>query len=116
MERVFVGLGGLAGLTGMAMSVYAAHVMTGAAQASTTTAVEMQMFHALALLFVAMWARRGGWLIQLAGVAFAVGIVLFCGSIYVTYLRGVRMTEYAPAGGMFLMGGWLLLMLCAFRR
>ena len=116
MERLWVGLGALAGLTGVGMSAYAAHALSGPAQASVTAAVEMQLWHALALLFVAMWARRGGRLVQLAGVAFTIGLVLFCGSIYATYLHGPRLTEFAPAGGMTLMGGWLLLGLSALRR
>jgi len=116
MERLFVGLGALAGLSGVALSAYAAHALSGQAQASVNAAVEMQMFHALGLLFVAMWARRGLWLVRLAGVAFVVGMVLFCGSISETYIHGTKLTQFAPAGGMVLMGGWLLLALSALRR
>jgi uncharacterized membrane protein YgdD (TMEM256/DUF423 family) len=116
MERVWVGLGALAGLSGVALSAYAAHVLTGAAQAAVNSAVEMQMFHALALLFVGLWARRGRRITHLAGLAFVVGIVLFSGSIYATHLRGLKLTQFAPSGGMTLMAGWLLLALSALRR
>jgi uncharacterized membrane protein YgdD (TMEM256/DUF423 family) len=116
MERLFVGAGALAGLTGVGLSAYAAHMLTGPAAVSVNAAVEMQMIHALALLFTALWARRGGWLPRLAGIAFIVGVVLFCGGITVTYLGGPRLTAVAPAGGMTLMAGWLLLALSAVLR
>ena len=116
MERLWVGLGGLAGLSGVALSAYAAHVLTGPAQSAVNAAIEMQMFHALALLFVGLWARRGRRITHLAGLAFTVGIILFCGSIYATHLRSLKLTQFAPAGGMTLMVGWLLLTLSALRR
>jgi uncharacterized membrane protein YgdD (TMEM256/DUF423 family) len=116
MERLFVGIGALAGLSGVGLSAYATHALTGQAQVSVNAAVEMQLFHALALLFTAMWARRGGVLVRLAGLAFIVGMVLFCGSISETYIHGTKLTQFAPAGGMILMGGWLLLALSALRR
>ncbi len=116
MERVFVGLAALAGLSGVGLSAYASHVLTGTAQVSVNAAVEMQLIHALALLFTAVWMPRGGVLAKLAGLAFVIGIALFCGAISVTYLAGIRLTPFAPAGGMILMGGWLLLALSALRR
>ncbi len=116
MERLFVGFAGLAGLSGVGLSAYAAHALTGTAQVSVNSAVEMQLIHALALLFTALWARRAGWLANLAGIAFIVGMVLFCGSISETYIHGTKLTQFAPAGGMTLMGGWLLLTLSALRR
>lgn len=116
MERVWVGLGALFGLSGVGLSAYAAHVLSGAAQVAVNSAIEMQMFHALALLFVGLWARRGRRITHLAGLAFVVGIALFSGSITATHLRGLHLTQFAPAGGMTLMGGWLLLALSALRR
>jgi len=116
MERVWVGLGALAGLSGVGLSAYAAHVLSGAPQVAVNSAIEMQMFHALALLFVGLWARRGRRITHLAGLAFVVGIILFSGSIYATHLRGLKLTQYAPAGGMTLMAGWLLLAISALRR
>ncbi len=117
MERVWVVLGALAGLGAVGMAAYATHAgLSPAAQASVQSAVQMQGWHALALLFTGLWARRGGFLTHLAGLAFAVGIVLFCGAIYAAELRGIKMLRLAPAGGMTLMGGWLLLGLSALRR
>ncbi len=116
MERLFVGIGAFAGLSGVALSAYAAHALAGQAQVSVNAAVEMQLVHALALLFTAGRVPGGGRLVRLAGLAFILGLVLFCGSISVTYISGIRLTQLAPAGGTILMAGWLLLAVSALRR
>ncbi len=58
----------------------------------------------------------GGRLAHLAGAAFAIGLVLFCGGVYAIALGGVRLPDVAPTGGTILMLGWLLLGLSALRR
>ena len=119
MERLWVGFGAIFGLTMVAMAAYAAHVPQAATPA-IGSAIQIQGFHALALVFTGLWARRGGVLAQLAGVAFVVGIVLFCGSIYQpigpAWARSVHIPNAAPIGGSLLMAGWLLLGLSALRR
>ncbi len=77
--------------------------------------VQMQGWHALALLGTALWAPRGGWLADAAGVAFTAGIVLFCSALYRLGLTGVSMGLVAPTGGVLLMIGWLLLAASALR-
>lgn len=123
MERIWLGFGAIAGLTMVAMAAYAAHGLAGQPQALITavqSGVQMQGFHALALLATALWARRGGLLAHLAGLAFVVGIVLFCGTIYQpigpAWANAIRIPGLAPAGGISLMLGWLLLGLSALRR
>jgi uncharacterized membrane protein YgdD (TMEM256/DUF423 family) len=75
--------------------------------------IEMHGWHALALLACGLWVPCGGRLADLAGAAFAVGIVLFCGAVYAAGLGGVRLGAVAPAGGTLLMLAWLLLGLSA---
>ena len=53
------------------------------------SAVQMQGWHALALVLAGLWAPRGGLLAHLAGAAFALGMLLFCGAVYSLALRGV---------------------------
>jgi uncharacterized membrane protein YgdD (TMEM256/DUF423 family) len=77
--------------------------------------VQMEGWHALALLAVGLWAPRGGLLAQAAGVAFSVGLVLFCGALYSLGLFGVSPGLVAPTGGTLLMIGWLLLGAAALR-
>ena len=50
-----------------------------------------------------------------AGAAFGVGLLAFCGGVYSLALFGLRLPDVAPAGGMLLMLGWLLLFVSAVR-
>jgi uncharacterized membrane protein YgdD (TMEM256/DUF423 family) len=70
-----------------------------------------QMFHALALLWTSLAGRwwpsptlwRAGW-------AFAVGTVIFSGSLYAIALTGARwLGAITPVGGLALLAGWLAL-------
>jgi uncharacterized membrane protein YgdD (TMEM256/DUF423 family) len=120
MERLWIGMGAVFGLTAVAMSAYVAHGtggMPAAALLSLRSAVDTQMWHALALLGTGAWAARKRRLFaNLAGLAFLLGIVMFCGAVYAQVFRGIRLPNVAPAGGFVLMGGWLLLGLSALRR
>jgi uncharacterized membrane protein YgdD (TMEM256/DUF423 family) len=98
------------------MAAISAHaVQDPAAQRMVSSGVQMQGWHALALLGVALWARRGGWLAHLAGAAFVVGMLMFCGAVYALGLAGVSLGLVAPTGGAILMLGWLLLGASALR-
>ena len=116
MQRVWIALGSLAGLTAVAMAAVAAHGMDWldpAALAMIRSAIEMQGWHALALLACGLWSPSGGRLADWAGAAFAVGTALFCGAVYALALSGIRLGITAPLGGTLLMAGWLLLGLSA---
>jgi uncharacterized membrane protein YgdD (TMEM256/DUF423 family) len=116
MERVWIALGSLAGLTAVAMAALAAHGLDWLEPARlqmVRNAVEMHGWHALALLFCGIWAPRGGRLVDWAGGAFSLGIALFCGAVYTLGLADIRLAMLAPVGGVLWMGGWLLLGLSA---
>ena len=121
MYRLWILLGALAGLTAVAMEAAAAHALAARIGANglalVHSAAQMQGWHALALVLCGVWAeRRRGRLVHLAGLAFALGIILFCGSLYLLALYGLRLPSVAPTGGSLLMLGWLLLGLSALRR
>lgn len=119
MSRIWVVIGSTYGFGAVAMSAVAAHGLGGLAPEAVQAvrdAVSIQAWHAPALLFVGVWAARGGVLAQLAGLAFAVGTLMFCGAVYALELKGVRLASVAPAGGMTLMAGWVLLALSCLRR
>jgi len=109
MQRTWIALGALAGLAAVAMAALAAHGLEPAAQAVVRSGVEIQAWHALALLAVGLWAPRGGRLADAAGMAFVLGIGLFCGAVYAVGLFGAHLGSMAPVGGTLLMVGWLLL-------
>ena len=87
-------------------------------RAGVGNAVLMQGLHALVLLFLALWAERGGLAARLAGVAITFGVIAFCGTVYagaIPALAAVHVAKLAPIGGTTLMVGWLLLLISAVR-
>lgn len=119
--KAWVVLGALNGLVAVAAGAYAAHWLKAAEPvlvAAFKTGVEYQMGHALALLATAWMAEKretgagNPWAARAAGLCFALGIVLFSGTLYVFGTTGfVPVRGTAPAGGTLLMLGWLLLAL-----
>jgi uncharacterized membrane protein YgdD (TMEM256/DUF423 family) len=116
MQRIWIGIGSVAGFGAVAMAAFAAHgIADTASLCIVSSGVQMQGWHALALLATGLWAPRGGWLAHAAGCAFAAGLVLFCGAVYSLALAGVSWGVLAPTGGILLMIGWLLLAASALR-
>ena len=118
MQRLWIGLGALSGFKAVAIAAFAAHGLAWldpAALRMVRSAIDMQMWHALALLAVGVWAQRGGQLADLAGAAFLARSILFCGSVYLLGLTGISLGPVAPIGGVLLMLGWLLLAVSAWR-
>jgi uncharacterized membrane protein YgdD (TMEM256/DUF423 family) len=110
----------VAGFSGVALDAIAAHGLKARLAPSLLpvfeTAVRYQIYHGLALFAVAWaWARWGHRAIAAAGVLFIVGIVLFCGSIYVRALTGLGISGLAPFGGTAFLMGWLCLMVGVWR-
>ncbi|MBK1873090.1 MULTISPECIES: DUF423 domain-containing protein [unclassified Marinobacter] len=77
------------------------------------TAVTYQMYHAIALVLVALLAGFGlsrRWLGLAAGF-FVAGILLFSGSLYTLVLTEIRwIGPVTPMGGVCFMIGWILLL------
>ena len=118
MYRLWIGLAGLYGAGAVGMAAAAAHVLAGSPPGTlriVESGVQMQGWHALALLGCGLWARGRGGLAHWAGAAFAVGTVLFCGAVYAIGLAGTSLAAVAPTGGLLLIAGWLLLAASALR-
>jgi len=73
------------------------------------TGARYQMYHALALLFVAWLAERAtGSAVHVAGWAFVAGTVLFSGSLYLMALTGKTwLGAITPLGGVAFLVGWV---------
>ena len=121
MLRVFLLLAALAGFTGVALGAFAAHGLKSQLSAEYLavfqTGVHYQLVHALALFGVALLAERlPGRLLTAAGILFAVGILLFSGSLYALTLSGLgKLGMITPLGGLCFLAGWLCLGLTAWR-
>lgn len=119
MDRTFLLVGALAGFIGVAFGAFGAHGLRSRLSpemlAVFETGVRYQMYHAFAVLIVALGAARfDGWLIRAAGWSFTAGIVLFSGSLYALALSGVTVLgAITPIGGVMLLIGWALLIALA---
>ncbi|MEO9333878.1 DUF423 domain-containing protein [Ectopseudomonas guguanensis] len=121
MARLWLLLSAFAGFTGVALGAFAAHGLknrlTPEYLAVFQTGTHYQLIHALALFGVGLLAlHMPGRLINLAGGAFAVGILLFSGSLYLLTLSGIgKLGMITPFGGVAFLIGWLCLGLAAWR-
>lgn len=112
-------VGGLAAFIGVALGAFGAHGLRTRLSpdmlAVFETGVRYQMYHALAILIVALaLARVDGWWIRTAGWLFTAGIVLFSGSLYALALTGVTtLGAITPVGGLALLAGWACLIVAA---
>lgn len=123
MHRGWVVLAAVNGLLAVGAGAFGAHGLkarVGAeALAVFETAARYHMYHALALLAVAIAADR--WKTATAtasGWAFTIGIVIFCGTLYAMALGDMRhkwLGAITPIGGLAFMVGWALLAMAAWR-
>ena len=125
MGRAWIVAAGVLGFGAVGMAAVGSHVLGDRLDARALhfvdLAVQMEAWHALALLGCGVWAAggdgsRGGWAAQGAGALFLLGTLLFCGALYVLALTGMSLGPTAPAGGLCLMAGWLLLAVSGLKR
>lgn len=127
MHKTFVTAGAIFGGLAVALGAFGAHGMKKLTNDTAIlhgydTAAQYQMYHALALLAVAALLPHlpGKWM-KRAGYAFITGIILFSGSLYLlTFIRIQGSTArfagpITPIGGVFLIAGWLFLLIAVAR-
>lgn len=121
MMRVFVLLAAFFGFSGVALGAFAAHglksKLTPEYLAIFQTGTHYQLIHTLALLAVALLSLHlPSRLLTTAGWMFALGILLFSGSLYLLTLTGIgKLGIITPFGGLAFLAGWLCLGLAAWR-
>ncbi len=118
----------VAGMLAVALGAFAAHALRGHISAEQLvtwhTAVDYQFWHALALFGVSVWMRQLSSSARLqtkplgvAAIAFAVGMLLFCGSLYALALGAPRgFGIITPFGGVAFIVGWLSMLIAAWRE
>jgi uncharacterized membrane protein YgdD (TMEM256/DUF423 family) len=124
----WIGWGSLLGAVAVATGAFAAHALQGRWDAYALgvwdKAVRYHSWHAVAMLVAglvahwagqqgrpeaAVWANRAGW-------GFAVGVVLFSGSLYLLAATGMRkLGMVTPLGGVAFMVAWMCLAVSGFR-
>jgi len=115
MAKTFAVLAGISGFLAVALGAFGAHGLrerlTPDMLAVFEVGVRYQMYHALALLGVALaLARVPSPALQSAGWCFVAGTLIFSGSLYVLTLSGLRwLGAITPIGGVAFLAGWALL-------
>jgi uncharacterized membrane protein YgdD (TMEM256/DUF423 family) len=119
MDRTFMLIGAVAALIGVGFGAFGAHGLRGRTTpemlAVFETGVRYQMYHALAILIIALALTRGDApLIRLAGWLFTAGMIVFSGTLYGIVLTGTpALGAITPIGGVLLLAGWACLVLAA---
>lgn len=123
MLRTFVVLGAVNAFLAVALGAFGAHGLRQRLPADLLaiyqTGAQYHLVHALGLLLVALLSERlsTASLVAVSGWLLVGGIVLFCGSLYVLALSGVRaLGAITPLGGLCFLAAWALLALAALRR
>lgn len=115
--------GAMFGLLAVMAGAFGAHglrrMVTERALEVFQTAVTYQMYHALALVLVAVLAGLGPprRLLGLAAGFYLAGILLFSGSLYLLVFTGYHwLGPVTPLGGVCFMIGWGLLIAAGLQR
>jgi uncharacterized membrane protein YgdD (TMEM256/DUF423 family) len=122
MTRIFLGVAAILGGLSVAAGAFGAHALrqklSERAIEIFQTGVHYQMYHALALLLVALLlgrAEAGQSTLVAAGFAFIVGVAIFSGSLYALSLTNVKwLGAITPVGGVAFMVGWGCLAIAAW--
>ena len=123
MSKAFIFLGSSNAFLAVALGAYGAHGLRAKLGAEMSTVYEIgfdyHIIHSIGLILVgiiAHWATHSRLLIWAGGLLFA-GIVLFCGSLYLSSLTGIRfLGAITPIGGLCFLSGWILLGLASLKK
>ena len=121
MLKVFILLGSLSALVGVALGAFAAHALKDKLSPELFNVFEVgvryQMYHAFGMFVVAwMTTQLPGANIPVAGWLFLGGTVIFSGSLYLLSLTGLKwLGVLTPFGGLCFLAGWAWLVWCVWR-
>ena len=120
-------LAGIFGLSALILDAIGSHALSGyliisqdemnLVKQSWQTATKSQLVHALLLVyFSGMQLKQKQWNLALGQVLIVLGVILFCGGIYMKILTGIGYVgRLAPFGGVCFMLSWICLIVSAFR-
>lgn len=110
------------GFVAVALGAFGAHSLKQSLSANMLavyqTAVDYQFIHTLALLVLSLLLAKfpGNRLIIWSAVFFALGIVLFSGSLYLLAISGLTwLGAITPVGGLAFLVAWFMLFLATFQ-
>ena len=128
MHKLFLALGSILAGLGVILGAFGAHGLKRLVGPETIntyqTGVQYQMYHAFALLIVAiLYERLQSNLLNYAGALFIAGIVLFSGSLYLlASLKAMNKGGFSwvgpitPVGGLLFIAGWVCLLIAILKK
>jgi uncharacterized membrane protein YgdD (TMEM256/DUF423 family) len=122
MIRLFLLVGAILGGLAVAGGAFASHALKDKLTERSLEIFELatryQMYHALALLLVALFLSRAEaaqTLLTASGSAFIAGVLIFCGSLYALSFTGIKVLgAITPIGGVAFLAGWICLAIAAW--
>jgi uncharacterized membrane protein YgdD (TMEM256/DUF423 family) len=122
MPKTYLLLAAISGFFAVALGAFGAHGLRDRLSADLLavyqTGVQYHFWHTLALLGIAallVHAPQSAYL-KWSGNLFALGIVIFSGSLYVLAISGVRwLGAITPIGGVAFLAGWVCLAIAAWQ-
>ncbi len=116
----WIAIGAGLGALGVALGAFGAHFLRDRVSSGAwdvrqleifEVAVRYQMYHALALIAVGLWAeRRPSRFATAAGACFLFGSVIFSGLLYALAFTQIKVLgAIVPIGGVAFIVGWLAL-------
>ncbi len=122
-QRTTIILGALVGGLAVGLGAFGAHALKDILLQTNRTdtyelAVEYQFYHALAILLLAALVDNiNPGLASWARLCFALGSLIFCGSLYILSLSGVTIWgAVTPIGGVLFIAGWTIFALAAIKK
>ena len=122
MTRIFLAIAAALGGISVVLGAFASHALkdklSDRALEIWETGTKYQMYHALALILVALLISRfpNSTLLVVAGYAFVAGVTIFSGSLYALSLSGIKwLGAITPLGGAAFIVGWACLAVAALQ-
>ena len=120
--KLFLMLGSISGFLSVALGAFGAHALKARLDEYSLgvfqTGVTYQTTHALAIILVALllkWYPDASGL-NWAGWCFAIGTLIFSGSLYTLAMSGIKtFGAITPIGGVLFLIGWALLAVHAWK-
>jgi len=116
LAKQWIMFGSISGFFAVVFGAFGGHILkerlTEKAFSVYLIAVQYQMYHALALIGLGVWAAinsgNSSLDTQWTGWAFTAGIMLFSGSLYALALTDLKfLGMITPIGGLSFMAGWI---------
>ncbi len=112
MYKAWLIIAAVTGLLSVALGAFGAHALKSLLNeygaSIWETAVQYQMFHTIALLFVGIWQYVDKTAnLDPAGWLFLIGMLLFSGSLYLLAVAQIKwLGAVTPFGGVAFLAGW----------